>query len=397
MDKRIRIATALMVCGCVASSMAWAQTTADARAHEWAAAAQRLADRAQAQNAQAAGAQAEKALTERIRQLEQELARLLTAAAAQKQVVKSETERARQLTEEAAYIAATAAMDAGRYSQAMDQLKRVLEMKGARYDGALYWKAYAESKLGHAQEALETLQLLLKERATSRWVSDAKALEFEIQRASGHAPRPDAERHAEVRLLELNSLLESHAEEAVQKLQQMLQSAESQKTRSLTLFVLSQSGSPKAREVLVKIARGGASPDLQSEAVAYLGMLGSKDGHQALAEIYSTSKDTDVRRQVLRAYAMAGDRDRLVAAARGERDRSLRLEAVRSFGMWGTSATLAEIYGSPGQTPEVRREVIGMLFFKGDAKTLGDIARKEADPTLKQLIEQRLGQLKIRD
>ena len=50
----------------------------------------------------------------------------------------------------------------------------------------------------------------------------------------------------------------------------------SPRLKARALFVLAQSSSPKAREVLVNIAKGGSNPDLQMKAVQYLGIHGGK-------------------------------------------------------------------------------------------------------------------------
>ena len=48
-------------------------------------------------------------------------------------------------------------MDAGRWDRAVDGFSRVAEMKGSRADGALYWKAYSQDRVGQRAEALATI------------------------------------------------------------------------------------------------------------------------------------------------------------------------------------------------------------------------------------------------
>ena len=57
-------------------------------------------------------------------------------------------------------------------------------------------------------------------------------------------------------------------------LQKVLQGTGSPRLKARALFVLAQSNSPKAREVLVNIAKGNSNPDLQMKAVQYLGIHG---------------------------------------------------------------------------------------------------------------------------
>lgn len=367
MNKWIRTTVVLGLCGSVAGSAAWAQTQ----------------DQETWPQEQAAKVQEQKA-----RQ--------------QEQAAKDRAAKLKTLAEEAAYLSATAALDAGRYAKAMEQLAKVVEIRGVRYDGALYWKAYAENKLGLKPEALSTVRQLLKERASSRWALDAKALEVEIRGAGGLQFKFETQARDDLKLLAINDLLHSHTDEAVGMLEKMLQSSDGQKTKSLALFVLCQSGSPKARQVLIETAKGNPDPDLQRQAITYLGMFGSgsKETHQALADVYMITKDTDVKRQILQTYVMSGQRDRLIAAARGEADTLLRLEAVRGLTIVGEpneSATLIDVYGAAGQTAQIRNEIINALFIRGDAKALGDLARKESDPRIKLVIEQRLEQMRKKD
>ena len=63
----------------------------------------------------------------------------------------------------------------------------------------------------------------------------------------------------ELKLLALNGLMESgNADQAVTMLEKMLKSQQSPKLKKRALFVLSQSQSPRAKEVLLGIAKGGS-------------------------------------------------------------------------------------------------------------------------------------------
>ena len=54
-------------------------------------------------------------------------------------------------------------------------------------------------------------------------------------------------------------------------LQKVLAGHRLAETEGRALFVLAQSDSPRARDVLRNIAKGSATPELQSRAVSYLG------------------------------------------------------------------------------------------------------------------------------
>ncbi len=46
------------------------------------------------------------------------------------------------------------AIEEGRYDRAVDRFNRLINLKTARTDAALYWKAYSLAKLGQRDEAL---------------------------------------------------------------------------------------------------------------------------------------------------------------------------------------------------------------------------------------------------
>src|SRR5580700_3635986 len=61
-----------------------------------------------------------------------------------------------------------AAIDAGRWDEAVEAFNAVSSAKGAHADEALYWKAYALNKMAHRAEALAALSQLRKSYANSR-------------------------------------------------------------------------------------------------------------------------------------------------------------------------------------------------------------------------------------
>ena len=93
-------------------------------------------------------------------------------------------------------------------------------------------------------------------------------------------------------------------------LQKVLQGTGSPKLKAQALFVLAQSNSPRAREVLVNIAKGAGNPDLQMRAVRYLGIHGGRESRAALAEIYASSTDVDMKKRILSAFMQGGEKDR---------------------------------------------------------------------------------------
>jgi HEAT repeat protein len=340
-------------------------------------------------------------------------------------------------------------IDDAKWERAIDRFERVAEMHGKHADEALYYVAWSQKELGHRAEALSTLASLEKDYPQSTWIKDAKALEIEIQQSAGNTPSPEAQSDCELKLLALNGLEQADPTRAVPILEKMLHGGDCPKLANQALFVLAQSGSPEARQVIVGIATGGSNPELQHKAIQDLGLFSGKAGRETLLQIYSTSTDTDVKKYVLNAFMLSGARDEILNAAKNEKNPELRAEAIRQMGLMGarediwqlyqtesslevkksmlqaiwlagdhdhvaqlalnekdkslrlaaindlglmgkpSEPTLVQIYSSDPD-PEIKQKVISALFIAGDAKALVDLARKETNPEMKKKIVSQL-------
>jgi HEAT repeat protein len=138
------------------------------------------------------------------------------------------------------------------------------------------------------------------------------------------------------------------------------------------------------RDRLLTAAKGEDVPELRREAVHQLGIMGARE---ELWQLYQEEPDRGVRAQILKALFISGDVERMIEVARLEDDDELRLEAVRGLGQMGggpkTANALVSLYADE-HDEDIRREVIQSLFLQGNAKALIEIARQETDPELKQ-------------
>ena len=264
------------------------------------------------------------------------------------------------------YESGTSALNERRWDQAVEAFSQAVKAGGRRADGALYWKAYAENKQGQRAEALTTLGELMKRFPGSRWLNEAKVLEVEIRQASGQTVTPEHESDEELKLIALNALINTDAERAVPMLEKLLQGNQSPKLKERALFVLTQSNSPRAREVLAQFARGVPS-DLQKKALRYLGIYGTKENRHLLAEIYGSSSDQEVKRTILHSFMVSGDRERLLAAAKGEASPELRGDAIQQLGVMGARTELRELYQTENSV-EVKERILRAMFIGGDAE-----------------------------
>jgi hypothetical protein len=282
------------------------------------------------------------------------------------------------------------ALDEDRYDRAAEKFGELASMNGPQTDAAMYWKAYAENKLGKRDSALATIADLEKKYAQSRWIKDAKALEIEVRQSNGQPAHPESQPDEELKILAITGLMNSDPQRAMPLLEKVLNGPGTPKEKSKALFVLAQNGSPQSREILARIARGESNPDLQRKAVEYLGMFGGQESRQTLATIYASSNDVSVKRAIIRSYMIGGDKEHLFAAAKSEKDASLRAEAIRQLGLIHAPEELRQLYAAE-TTPEVKKDILQAFFLSGDAKFLADAAQSEKDPEIRRTAIRNLG------
>jgi HEAT repeat protein len=283
------------------------------------------------------------------------------------------------------------ALDRAAWDEALQSFSRVAAARlGTRAAGAIYWRAYSQNRLGQRAEALATLGELKSGFPSSGWVAEANALEVEIRQSSGQRVSPDSSTDDDLKLLALQGLANSDSDQAVPLIENVLKGAQSPRVKERALFVLAQSNKPAARDVVVRVAKGGSNPDLQLKAVQFVGMFRSVDGLKVLSEIYGTTQDYAVRRAILRSYMMAGAREPLVAAARQETMPELRLEAVRQLGNMKAGTELAELYAKE-TSPEVKKQILRGLANGAQNDKLVALAQSETNPELRRTAIRSLG------
>ena len=289
------------------------------------------------------------------------------------------------------------ALDEDRYDRAEAKFDQLAQLNGPQTDAALYWKAYAENRLGKRDTALASIAELKRRFPQSRWQKDASALELEVKQSSGQPVHPEAEKDEELRMLALRGILNSDPERAIPLLGKRLESSSaSPKEKSQALFVLAQSGSPEAREILGKIARGQSNPDLQRKAIQYLAMFGGAESRKTLAEVYASTSDPAIKRAILRSYMISGDREHLFEAAKSEKDDDVKREAIRQLGIVHAQNELQQLYRTDN-SPAVRRELLQAFFLAGDAPRLLEVAQTDKDPDLRRAAIRNLGLIHSED
>jgi HEAT repeat protein len=309
----------------------------------------------------------------------------LSSAAAAQQVPSAslldpQTAEKANAHEDELYQSAKDALDNGEYDNAIKQFDEVIKIHGRKADGAMYWKAYSLNKAGNKAQALTAIGELRKNYPKSNWLRDAGALEQEMRGPA--AVNPENISDEELKLLALQSLMNSDPEKAVPFLEKILQGNNSPKIKDRALFVLSQSGSDKAQQILLAVAKNNAQPDLQRRAIRYLGMNGGRNG-AVLKEIYNSSANAGVKKSVFQAWLMCGCKEEVLVAAQTEKDPGLRREAIRFLGMMGGRAELKRLY-QQNMDLESKEELIKAMGLGGDVEGLTQIAKTEQDPVVRR-------------
>src|SRR5215510_13361144 len=150
-----------------------------------------------------------------------------------------------------------------------------------------------------------------------------------MRQRAGQPVSPDQQNDDDLKLLAIQGLQQMDPAQGVPLLEKILQGNSSTRLKERALFVLAQSGSNRAQQVISDIAKGNGNPDLQRKAIQYIGMNGNATNRQVLADIYAASADMDVKRQILRSFGISGEKQRVLTAATTEKSPELRAEAVR--------------------------------------------------------------------
>ncbi|HEX2342921.1 MAG TPA: HEAT repeat domain-containing protein [Vicinamibacterales bacterium] len=303
-----------------------------------------------------------------------------------------EQERARETRqrERELYESGIEALDDDRFDRALERFNRVIEMNGSNVDGAKYWKAYAQNRLGQRAESLATIAELIKSHPNSRYVTQAKQLEADVRRTTGQPVNPETQADEEMKLMALNALQHQDPERAVPMIEKLLAGNNPPKVKKRALFVLAQIDSPAARQLLAKIARGEGHPDLQRAAIQYLGIHGGRESRQLLEDIYKSTSDVDVKRRILQAFMVSGERARLLQVAQGETVPELRGEAVQQLGVMGAHDELWQLY-TKESSRDVKKRILQAMFVGGNAERLIQLAKSESDPELRRVAVRNLG------
>ena len=295
-----------------------------------------------------------------------------------------------QSREDELYESAREAIDEEQWQRAVERFERVIVLGGSKTDTALYWKEYAQGRLGQNAEALATLAELSKKFPQSRTIEQARALEMDIRRSGGQTVRPESVQDEDLKLFAIQALGEQDPEQAVPMLEKLIRGNSSSKIKKRAMFVLAQMSDPRARRLLAETAKDDAHPELQASAIQYLGVHGGSENRALLSEVYQATTDARVKKRVLHAWMVSGEEERILQAATGEKDPEIRRAAIHQLGVMGADAELSALYARE-TSPEVKKSILQAMFVGGGSDRLLELAKTERDPALRRVAVRNLG------
>ena len=275
------------------------------------------------------------------------------------------------IVDDGAYTAGTKAMDEHRWQDAVLAFEKVINEKGARVDSALYWKAYSLNKLGKASLAVATCAKLHAQYAGSAWNKDCDAMSMNTQvdmkvmadqmKINADQMKINADQmkvqlapfsvytygednkvvrgsDEDLKMLALNSLLNRDPTAAIPLLRGILSGNQSINVKKHALFVLAQSKSPEAENILHDAALGKLDPQLQGEAIRTMAVFQGKRANDTLAEVYRTTTDPKIKKSIISAMFITQDASRMVEMARNEKDLELKRTIVSQLALMNDKA-----------------------------------------------------------
>lgn len=292
-----------------------------------------------------------------------------------------------------AYSSGLVAIGSRDYARAITRFDQVIAQKGTHVDGALYWKAFAQYKLGKPDEALTTIAELRKSYGQSRYLNDAKMLETDAKRLSGQSVKPETLNDDELKLLAIQGLIHTDPVAAIPALEGVLNGTNSLRVKRNALYVLALSDQPRAHEILLSYAKGAAgNPDLQRVAIGYIATRDRKQTtDKELSDIYNSTQDIDVRRAIIDAYASSGNKAGLMTIASSTSGPiEIRRQAINGLASVPAPQELWQLY----QKEENKELRIQMVSAFG-ADQLMQALKTEKDPDVRRRIIRSLGNRKV--
>lgn len=235
-------------------------------------------------------------------------------------------------------------------------------------------RAQAQVARGAARHAEQNAQLQ-REHAQLQKDLEEDYAEMQQDREDGDSgPANEAEALA---IEALEGLIAAPPQRALPLVRKVLAGNQSERVKRRAVFVLGMIDLPEAGQLLAETAqqRGGV---LQLEAIRALGIRGGKGQAATLQAIYRNG-DARARRAVIQAFVISGDKASLVAIAKAATAPREAREAIHALAAMGAVAELREL----GQNGEHAKDLLQAFAIAGDLDGLLRIAKSDPKPALR--------------
>ncbi|HUL74285.1 MAG TPA: HEAT repeat domain-containing protein [Vicinamibacterales bacterium] len=296
-----------------------------------------------------------------------------------------------QDSESSTYSSGLSLLGQRQFDQAIVRFDRTISQKGTHADGALYWKAFAQYKLGKGQDALETIGTLRKDYPQSRYLNDAKVLEADVKKPAVGAIDDD-----DIKLLAIQGIMNSDPVRGAQLCETVLTGTNSLALKRRALYLLALSDQPRAHEVVLSYAKGSGNPDLQREAISYLATRRSKQPTTAadMRQIYESTTDLSIKRAIIDAYRTSGDKSSLITIVQSGAPTELRSRAVSNLTDLAAPQELWTLYQKEPDK-DLRIAMVRAFSSMGAVDQLLQIAKTDKEPVVRQQAVRSLGSQKV--
>ncbi len=300
------------------------------------------------------------------------------------------------------------------YENAITMFDRVIAAKSTHADGALYYKAWALSKLGRSDDAVAAINELKSSYSSSAYLGEARTLEASVKKLGPGQVDDD-----DIKLLAIQAIQYSDPDKAVATCEGVLNGTNSLAVKERAIYVLALIDRPEAHQLLLSYAKGKGNPELQREAINYLGARNAKQPTKSteLIDIYNSTANVDVKMAVISAFRSAGDKASLMSIASGQGfgvgrggrgmgtpeapmaqvaqadQMGLRTRAISNLSDLASPQELWPLYEKE-ENKDLRGEWVSTFSSMGALDQLVQIVKTEKDPTVRQRAIRALGNQK---
>lgn len=189
----------------------------------------------------------------------------------------------------------------------------------------------------------------------------------------------------ELALAALEGLMAQPSERALPILKKVLAGPQSTLVKQRALFVLGQTNSAEARQILLQTARSTDS-GLRGEAIRSIGISGDTKSLDELKAVYDAGNE-DVKKEVLQAWLIANRREPVFQIALNAKTEDEASDAIRMLGVMGATEELRKL----ADRPNAAAGLLDAYAISGDLASLRKLAEGNGSREVKLEAVRKIG------